>query len=175
LSVEVAGASSGDRIEHGGVIPEEAIPQLRLFGLTIVTQPGFIRERGDRYTKNIPPAEHPDLYRCGTLLAAGIPVAAGSDAPYSSPDPWLAIKTAIDRRTEAGLTLGAVERVAASSALELFLKDPSCPDRPARRVAVGAEADLCLLNAPLRAALEEPDARMVRATIIGGRVLYDAA
>jgi predicted amidohydrolase YtcJ len=165
-----AGAQAGDRIEHGGVIPAEAIAQIRALGLTVVTQPAFVRERGDRYLAEVDPAEQPDLWRCATLRAAGVPVAGSSDAPYASPDPWAAIATAIDRRTSSGQLLGAAERMSAAESLVLYLGVPS---GPAKRVKTGLAADLCLLNVPMRDALASPSAKRVRATFIGGRMVHD--
>lgn len=168
---EIAGAEPGDRIEHGGLIPESAIPQLRALRLTVVTQPGFVRERGDRYLAEVDPAEQPDLYRCASLRAAGVPVAASSDAPYASPDPWAAMAAAADRRTGSGQALGPAERVDPATALTMYLTDPSDPGGPPRRVAVCAPADLCLLKVPLRQALAELSAELVRTTLIGGRIV----
>ena len=171
---EDAGARPGDRIEHGGVIPAAAIGQLQRLALAVVTQPAFIRERGDRYLAEVEPAEQPDLYRCASLIAAGVPVALSSDAPYASPDPWAAIATAADRRTRGGRVVGAAERVTAAEALALHQGAPASPGGPARRVEVGADADLCLLAEPLTEALAQPSAALVGATIIGGRVVYQA-
>ncbi len=172
---EAAGAQGGDRIEHGGVIARDAIPQLRALGLTVVTQPSFIRERGDRYASDVAPQELADLYRCASLTAAGVPVAASSDAPYASPDPWAAMATAIDRRTRGGLALGASEQVSAAEALRMYLGGPASPGGAARRVSIGADADLCLLAAPLRDVLASPSATAVRATFIGGRAVYESS
>lgn len=169
---EAAGAWPGDRIEHGGVIPAEAIPQLKALGLTVVTQPAFIRERGDRYAAEVPPEEHADLYRCASLQRAGVPVAASSDAPYASPDPWRGIAAAADRRSRGGRTLGPAERVSPEAALALYLGRGVDPGGPARRVAVDADADLCLLTAPLREALQAPAAERVRATLVDGRITF---
>lgn len=171
---EAAGAQLGDRIEHGGVIPVEAIGQLKAMGLTVVTQSAFIRERGDRYAAQVDPAEQPDLYRCATLIAAGVPVAGSSDAPYASPDPWLGMAAAIDRRSAGGLVLGVGERVSAAEALGLYLDEQAAPGRVARRVEVGAVADLCLLDGPIAEVLAAPSAERVRATILGGALTYEA-
>jgi predicted amidohydrolase YtcJ len=168
---QTAGAEPGDRIEHGGLIPEAAIAQLKALDLTVVTQPGFVRERGDRYLTDVDPAEQPDLYRCASLRAAGVRVAASSDAPYASPDPWAAIAAAVDRRTAAGRPLGPAERVDPAVALSMYLSDPADPGGAPRRVASGAPADLCLLHVALREALAEPSAEHVRASLIGGRIV----
>jgi predicted amidohydrolase YtcJ len=171
---EAAGARPGDRIEHGGVIPAAAIPQLRALGLTVVTQPAFIRERGDRYVADVDPCEHDDLYRLATLRRAGVAVAASSDAPYASPDPWLGVATAADRRTLGGARLGPVEAVAPRTALDLYLSAPDQPGGPPRRIEPGAAADLCLLAAPLREVLATPCAAAVRAVWIGGALTHEA-
>jgi hypothetical protein len=57
----------------------------------------------------------------------------------------------------------------------LFLGDFGDPGGAERQVAVGAAADLCLLQGPLEAALARPDASWVAATIVGGRVIHRAA
>ncbi len=171
---EAAGARTGDRIEHGGVIPAEAIASVAALGLTVVTQPGFVHERGDRYLSDVAAADQDDLYRCASLLAAGIPVAGSSDAPYASPDPWAGIGAAIRRRSRAGRQIGPAEAVDPRRALALYQSDPQTPGGAARRVARGAVADLCLLAAPLASVLAEPLAGQVRLTLIDGEVAYYA-
>jgi predicted amidohydrolase YtcJ len=169
---ETGGAQFGDRIEHGGVIPSWAIGAIRDLGLTVVTQPGFIAERGDRYRAEVDPGDQPDLYRLASLLTAGVPLAASSDAPYGDPDPWAAMRAAVDRRTASGEVIGPFEAVTPRIALSLHLGALDDPGGPARRVAVGAQADLCLLKAPLAEALAVLSAELVAATIVGGRLVY---
>ena len=169
-----AGSRPGDRIEHGGMIPREAIAVIAALGLTVVTQPGFIRERGDRYLREIPAEELGDLYRCGSLLQAGIPTAASSDAPYATPDPWIGIAAAIGRSSLKGRRLGSRERLSAKAALGLYLGSLGDPGGAARRVSVGERADICLLRAPLRDMLASPSAENVRATLLGGEITYHA-
>jgi len=165
---EQAGVLRGDRVEHGSVVSPELVPVLAERGLTVVTQPGFVAERGDRYLLDVPAEEHADLYRCASLLAAGVPVAGSTDAPYGSPDPWRAIRAAIDRRTEGGRVLGAAERVSPRRALELFLTPPDDPGGRPRRVRRGAAADLVLLAAPLGEVLADPSADAVSTTFFAG-------
>ena len=173
-ALQTAGARPGDRVEHGGVIPAEAVDVIRELGLTVVTQPAFVLERGDRYLAEVDPAEQGDLYRCASLLAAGTPVAASSDAPYASPDPWRGMAAATRRQTLGGRSLGQSERVDAAKALAMYLSAPEAPGAAPRRVDIGAPADLCLLKTPLREALAAPAADVVRATLIGGRLICQA-
>jgi predicted amidohydrolase YtcJ len=163
-------AVEGDRIEHGSVLPVELLERIRELGLCVVTQPGFVADRGDRYLAEVEHDDQPHLYRCASLLAAGIPVAGSTDAPFGPDDPWLAMRAAVDRRTRAGALLGPDEAVEPARALELFLGAPTAPGTMVRRVAPGAAADLCLLGLPLAPALHDLSASAVRACWIGGRL-----
>jgi predicted amidohydrolase YtcJ len=171
---EAAGSRPGDRIEHGGVIPPAAIDQIRALGLAVVTQPAFVAERGDRYLAEVDPTEQADLYRCASLTAAGVPVAGSSDAPYASPDPWAGMAAAIRRRTAGGATLGDGERIGAAEALAMYLGAADDPGGAPRRLEVGEQADLSLLEVPLAEALAEPNADLVRATLINGRMAFES-
>src|SRR5207248_9680625 len=116
----------------------------------------------------------PDLSRCAGLVAAGVPVAASSAAPYASPGPWHGMAAAMRRETRGGRELGRDEAVTPATALALYLGAPEDPGGPSRRIEPGAMADLCLLAAPLGDALRSPSAELVRMTLVGGRVAYDS-
>ena len=139
--------------------------------LTVVTQPAFIRERGDQYLVDVDPDDQPDLWRCRTLVDAGVAVVFGSDAPYGDADPWANIRSAVDRRTRAGVVIGAGEALAARPALERFLGSAHQPTIT-RRLAVGSAADLCILDRPLAEQLRDPTADAVTHTVIAGRLAF---
>jgi predicted amidohydrolase YtcJ len=126
-----AGARAGDRIEHAAVAPPEVADLLARLGVTVVTQPNFIRERGDQYLADVEPADVPWLYRCKGLLDAGVAVGGGTDAPYGDADPWLAMQAAVDRTTLNGVVLGSKERVTPERALALFHVAGQCSRRGA--------------------------------------------
>ena len=161
---KAGGARAGDRIEHGGMIPAAFIPVIAEAGLTVVTNPAFIHDRGDRYRAALDARQWDELYRAGSLLAAGIALRAGSDAPYASIDPWLGMRTARDRLTRAGQPLGPDEAIAAAAALSLYAHG---------EIAVGAPADLILCAGTLADVLADLSAERVRATIIGGGVAFN--
>jgi predicted amidohydrolase YtcJ len=171
------GTYAGDRIEHASVAPPETLPPLAALarqGLVVVTQPNFIRERGDIYLREVEAADRPWLYRARGLLEAGIPLAAGTDAPYGDPNPWLALEAAVTRRSVRGQVLGADEALSPEQALALFTSPADQPGGPARQLAIGVTADLCLLDRPWAAARAELGAVRVRATWRGGQQVWQA-
>lgn len=174
-ALRTVGHRPGDRLEHAGLLPLELTADVARAGVTVVTQPNFIAERGDDYRTDVDTRDHELLYRCGSLISAGVGVAAGTDAPYGRPDPWAAIAAATHRRTRSGATLGDQERVPARRALDLFLGQPLAPGGPPRQVMPGTTADLCVLGVPIEEALADPAAVLVAATIIGGRVAHRLA
>lgn len=169
-AIEAVGPMRGDRIEHGAVVPRRLEASLAALGIAVVTNPGFVVARGDQYLTDVEAAEQPDLWRCASLLDAGVAVAAGTDAPFGPDNPWVAIAAAAERLSASGRAIAASEAIAPRRALELFLGGPEDPGGPPRRVEAGAPADLCVLGEPLREALANPAHVRPRATVIGGRV-----
>lgn len=171
-ALRAAGSHPADRIEHAAMVPRDCIADLVALGATVVTQPNFVAERGDQYRTDVPAAEQDQLWRLATLLAAGVPVALSTDAPFGAPDPWAAMRAAVHRRTPRGLVLNPVERISGRRALELFLGGADSPARP-RRVARGEPGDLCLLAESPQRVLTTLDADLVAATIVGGAVVFE--
>jgi predicted amidohydrolase YtcJ len=162
-----AGGHPRDRIEHAAVVPDDMVADLVDLEVTVVTQPNFVAERGEHYLRDVPADEHPQLWRVASLLRAGIPMAAGTDAPFGGMDPWAAMRAAIHRTTAGGDVLGPDERISAHQALRLFLGHPDRPSVP-RAVDVGEPGDLIVLTPT--AEVESLASDMVAAAIIGGRV-----
>jgi predicted amidohydrolase YtcJ len=166
-----AGARPGDRVEHGSVVPPDLRAIVASRGLAVVTQPGFVHERGDRYLLEVDADDLAHLYPCRSLIEAGIPVGGSTDAPFGHPDPWRHIAAAIVRHTAGGTPIGMREAVSPERALALFLTRPDAPGGTPRRITIGEPADLCLLDAPLSHVLEDPTSDHVAATVIAGHVV----
>jgi predicted amidohydrolase YtcJ len=162
-----AGGHRLDRIEHAAVVPDEMLADLVDVGVTVVTQPNFVAERGEHYLRDVPVGEHPQLWRVASLMRAEIPLAASTDAPFGGMDPWAAMRAAVHRTTAAGDVLGAIERITADEALSLFLGHPDRPSVP-RTVEVGQPGDLMVLTPT--AVVQTLASDMVATTVVGGRV-----
>jgi len=171
-ALEDAGSMRGDRIEHAAVAPPDVLPWIARLGLTVVSQPNFIAERGDAYLSDVDPADRPWLYRQRGFRDAGIGLAAGTDAPFGDADPWAAMQAAVTRRTRGGATIGEGEALTPEEALALFTGAPDNPGGPPRAVEVGAAADLCLIDRPWAEARRDLGDVSVTATIEAGRIVW---
>ena len=171
-ALRTAGTRQGDRIEHASVVPPALKAQLTELGLGVVTQPNFVRERGDAYLAEIPEGEHDYLYRCRSLIDAEIPLGFGTDMPFGHPDPWAAMGAATLRQTLSGQQLGKDECVSPGTALNCCLGSLDQPFKP-RTISVGESADLCLLDAPWSEVQADIRSTQVTMTTIDGEVIYE--
>jgi predicted amidohydrolase YtcJ len=165
-----------NRIEHGSVIPDGYLDDLRGAHVTVVGQPTLVYERGDIYRSTFPDDVHAWLHRAASLLGAGVPYAIGSDAPVGSACPLVAFAAATTRQTAGGATLAPAEALSPTQALT------SLTHAPARAIGLGTElgrllpgtlADIVVLD---RAILEGPpgdmEDRTVDMTLIGGKIVW---
>jgi predicted amidohydrolase YtcJ len=167
-----AGTHQQDRIEHAAVVPDDNVVDLKNLGVTVVTQPNFVAERGDQYLTDVPAAEHHELWRVASLKKAGVKVALSTDMPFGEGDPWATMRAAVHRTTTAGAVLGAGERVPARDALAMFFGTAGRPCDP-RALQRGQPGDLCLLAAAPEEVLAELDSQMVAATVVAGKMVFE--
>ena len=167
-----AGTIPGDRIEHASVTDEATMALMVQAGVTVVTQPNFIAERGEQYLADVDAADHRHLYRCRGFLDAGVPLGGGTDAPFGTPDPWAAIRAAVTRRTADNRVIGPKEALSPERALALFTTPAEEPGGAPRRIAVGETGDMCLLDRSWKEARESLRHEHVAATILGGEVTF---
>jgi len=167
-----AGTHPHDRIEHAAVVPDDNMADLTDLGVTVVTQPNFVAERGDQYLTDVPAAEHHELWRVASLLKGRVKVALSTDMPFGQGDPWATMRAAVHRTTAAGAVLGPDECVSAREALILFFGTSGQPTIP-RVIGPAQPGDLCVLAASPDEVLTELDARMVAATVVAGEVVFE--
>jgi predicted amidohydrolase YtcJ len=99
------GSGRRHRLEHAAVCPTDLRVRIARLGLTVVSNPGFLLASGDRYLREVPPYELPQLYDAAGLRTAGVPVCAGSDAPFGPVDPPGSVRVLMRRRSAAGHAL----------------------------------------------------------------------
>jgi predicted amidohydrolase YtcJ len=168
-------APGPDRIEHGAVIPDTLLNDLRQVGVIVVGQPSLIPERGDFYRTTYPPELYSWLHRAGSLLSAGVLYAIGSDAPVTEPSPMLALCAARQRQTTGGAVLGPDEVLGFNEAVMAMTLGPARAVGMAHELGhlrPGAVADIVVLDPEVEIDRPRPMTRSARLTIVEGRVAW---
>ena len=164
------------RIEHCAICPPHLIDRIAAAGIAVVTHPAFVYYNGDRYLTTVSPEQMPFLYPIGSLLSAGIEVAAASDAPIVPPNPLSAIYGAVTRKTMSGKILLENEMISAEEALRLVTLSAAranFEENHKGTVSIGKAADFVVLSAnPIKIPPERIRDITVEETIIGGSVVW---
>jgi predicted amidohydrolase YtcJ len=173
------GSVAGDlrhRIEHCSECPPHLVEKLARDGITVVTQPGFLYHSGERYLAQVPGDRLPWLYPMGSMKAAGVPLAAGSDAPVIPMNPLLGIYAAVTRKAESGEAVLPGEAMSVEDALRMYTLGSayaSFKEHVIGSVEEGKGADLVLLDRdPTAVAQEEIKDIRVLMTVAQGEVVW---
>jgi len=172
VALREAGSIAGDRIEHASITPPDLLSQIAELGLTVVSQPNFIAERGDAYLQAVADEDQPWLYRLRGFLDRGIPLAGSTDAPFGDVNPWKSMQAAVTRRAASGAVIGADETLSPEEALGLFLSPLDMPGRRVREIVPGMPADLCLLDRPWVEARQNLANVQVQLTLKAGQPIW---
>jgi predicted amidohydrolase YtcJ len=147
---------------------------LAALGVLVVTQPSFVYHNGDRYLRQVPAEDLPHLYPLRTLLEAGVPVAAGSDAPVAPPGPLSGLMGAVRRLSSGGAAVAPQQAVSVEEALVMHTRAAAYAafeEGERGSVRAGKRADLVLLSGdPLSGA--PLDALRVEMTVVGGEIVW---
>ncbi len=174
VALREAGTIAGDRIEHASITPPDLLAQMAEMGLTVVTQPNFIAERGDAYLRDVADEDQAWLYRLRGFLDAGIALAGSTDAPFGDANPWISMQAAVSRQSRDGVVIGAQEAISPEEALGLFLFPLTSPGQGVRRITPGVVADLCLLDRPWAEARKNLAEVRVQLTFKAGAQIWPA-
>jgi hypothetical protein len=169
-----------DRMEHAQLLRQREVDRFGRLGVTASIQP--IHAAADRdLVESCWDGRQDGAYAWRALRTAGVHLAAGSDAPVESVNPWLGIFAAVHRRlpSDARDDWRAAQSLTVMEALSAYTLGP------ARALGVadeghlrpGARADLAVLNVDLGTLLAA-DERLahVRAevTVVDGVVVPTA-
>lgn len=159
------------RIEHGDLLPMADIARVARLGVVIVQNPlhftltGLYLERFDAQTFN-------ELEPMRSLLAAGVPLALGSDSIGVPSNPYLDMFLAIIHPTRPSEGLTLVQAVTAYTRGSAFAE---YAEQHKGRLVTGQLADLAVLSQDIFAlpptALPATTSVL---TLVGGQVIWDA-
>ena len=163
--------------------PETAQRVARL-GVVVDTQPAWFYKDGDALLDALGKQRMESFIGLQTWKQAGAKVALNADHmqgfdpdtslnPYN---PFLAMQTAVTRRTEGGRVIGPQQRISREDALRMFTLDAawmSFDETKKGSIEAGKLADLAVLTGDFLACPEgEMNRLRARVTIVDGRVVH---
>jgi predicted amidohydrolase YtcJ len=169
-----------DRMEHVQLMRAGDLRRLAELGITASIQP--IHAAADRdLVEDCWHDRASAAYPWRSLVDAGALLAAGSDAPVESVDPWLGIFAAVHRRlpTDRRGDWRSGEALSVTEALAAYTSGPAAAlgEEGEGHLRPGARADLAVLDASVETLFgaEEPLAAIRSVlTVVGGRVVHEA-
>ncbi|MFI1561751.1 amidohydrolase [Streptomyces sp. NPDC020490] len=150
------------RVEHAQLLTAADVPRFAELGITASVQPAHApddRDVADRHWAG----RTGRAFAYADLLAAGVRLEFGSDAPVSPLDPWLGIASAVSRTADERPAWHPEQRLPVGAALAASALGRSRP-------RAGAPADLVIVDAdPLEADAPTLREMPVHATMAAGR------
>lgn len=170
------------RIEHAQVVALEDIPRFAQLGVIASMQPTHATSDMGWAQDRVGPERIRGAYAWRRMLAAGVPLALGSDFPVEQVDPRLGLHAAVTRQDRAGQPSAGwlpEQRLTAAEALRGFTSDAAWAGHDERRVGrlqPGMRADFVVLDRdPLDVPPQELADLQVRSTWVDGKPVYQAA
>jgi hypothetical protein len=160
-----AAAGLGHSIEHAQLLTDGDVQRFARLGVVASVQPEHAlddREVADRLWAGRTERAFP----LASLLAAGVELAFGSDAPVAPLDPWVGMAAAVGRSRGGDDPWHPEQSVSRQDAL-------AASARGRHRVAVGDVADLAICEIdPLVASVADLRLMPVAATLLAGRFTH---
>lgn len=177
-----------NRVEHAAECPPDLMVKLARSKATVVTQPGFIYWRGDRYLQQVEPGLQKHLYNFPEMRRQGTPVAFSSDCPVIKASPWPGIFSAVTSRTAGGNCLvrgteesGQAGRFSSDYTLQAAVEAYTAAGARAEgtqdnkgRIRRGMLADMALVDLPPPGGpFDCLPATTARLTVLGGKIVWE--
>lgn len=181
----VAGAAAGPgrrhRIEHAQILGAGAPARMASLGIVASVQPTHCVSDMTWCASALGQGRLASAYLWRSLLAAGVPLALGSDAPVSPPDPILGIHAAVTREDTEGRPPGGffpAERLTVAEAIAGFTTGAAYAahdeDRLGR-LAPGRLADLTVVDGdPFTLPPGDLHRLRILRTVVGGEPVFTA-
>ncbi|WP_118134717.1 amidohydrolase [Oceanicella sp. SM1341] len=167
------------RVEHCCAVPPDLVARLARLGVVASSASGFAHDLGDAHLAARGAEEMKHLWPLRALIDAGVPAPCHSDNPVCDANPFRGMAALVNRRSSGGADLDASQAITVEEALATYTTLGAWAGREEHlkgSLAPGKLADLCVLDRdPLAIPAEELGETRVHATLLGGRVVHDAA
>jgi hypothetical protein len=167
------------RVEHAQHLRQDDIPRFGLLGVIASMQPYHAIDDGRWAAERLDSARLAGTYAFRSLLESGARLAFGSDWTVAPLDPVWGLYAAVTRRTLDDRNPGGwypEQKIALDQALRAYTAGVAYAGFAEERAGIlraGMQADLVLLDRDLfLISPEQISHARVRATVVGGRVVY---
>lgn len=164
------------RVEHCCYVTPEILERLKRLQVVDSSATGFMYELGDAYRSNRGADAMQWMWPHRSLIDSGVPAPGHSDAWVCSPNPFTAIWSMVNRKTDTGQSLDASQAVSVSEALRAYTVLGAYAGREEHlkgTLEPGKLADVAVLDRDLFTipsdAIRDVQVDM---TIVGGAVRY---
>jgi predicted amidohydrolase YtcJ len=164
------------RIEHYFCPPRGGLERMKKVGAIVVSQPSFV----SRMRRSILDAFGPDAgtkYPARSIIDAGVPYVASSDAPTGDFSPWVGMANAVDRGAREGEPIGPSEALSRRQVIGSYVYGGAYAMKHEGWRGVlrpGMAADLIALDRnPFEVSVELKSVQVLM-TMIRGEVEHDA-
>lgn len=167
------------RINHFQIGRQDLFGKAAALGITADIQPGFVAEDWKMASERLGSERITSSYAWASLKSHGIPLAGGSDCPFSSIAPLSGISAAVTRQDSCGNPKGGwtpSQCLSIYDAISLFTKGSayaSCEENLKGTLDAGKLADFIVLSEdPFEINTEEIKNLDVLMTVMGGNMQY---
>lgn len=179
---EAAPASPGrHRIEHAQFVHDDDLPRFAELGIIASMQPSHLLTDMRWAPRILGPEREHEGYRWQSFRDSGAVLAFGTDYPVEPIDPMRGLYAAVTREFEDGGPEGGwkpEERIDIEAAIDAYTRGAAFGEFEESRkgtLAPGMLADIVILSRDItRASPREILDTRVLATIVGGRLVYEA-
>lgn len=166
-----------NRLEHCSEYNQSVIACASDVPFYVVTQPGFISQRGDYYIETNCSNKISSLYPLRTILNTATVLAFSSDSPVISHNPWLGLNNAQTRLTSKNIRFGEpFEQLSFEESITCYTKNAAIVEGQSDNkgiIDVGMLADLAILN---KSSLDVdlPEGNPVMLTLSDGQIVWNS-
>lgn len=165
------------RVEHCCYVTPQIQDRLKRLGAIDSSATGFMYDLGDAYVANRGQSAMGRMWPHRSLIDAGIPAPGHSDAMVCQANPFLALWSMVNRRSDTGGDLDASQAITPTEALRAYTWLGAYSGREEHlkgTLEVGKLADVAVLDRDyFTIPTEEIRGIQVDLTVVGGRVVFE--
>ncbi len=165
------------RVEHCCNVTPPILARLKKLGVIDSSATGFMYDLGDAYIANRGQESMRYMWPHRSLIDAGVPAPGHSDAMICQANPFLAMWSLVNRKTDTGKDLDASQKISRVEALRAYTTLGAFSGREEAlkgSLEPGKHADIAILDRDFfDCPADDIRAIRVNATILGGQTVFE--